>query len=1043
MSTGHRLTLLALIVSGSTVVPAAAQLLPPDRATTWSPGVTGGVPYRTTICANVNAATYGNGASEASSGIQAAINACPVGQVVQLSAGTFRINSTNLLINKGITLRGMGPASTVLIKSNGASPGSPTAGDTTPVVVLGPTRWPSPDESTDVALTADAVKGAFSVTVTSAAGFVPGRFVILDEDNYNAGAFITLPNRNGAPTSVRIWATDRVVWQRHSPGAPEDDPFPSALTWFSRSGRPVNEIKEIASVSGNTVTFTTPIHMTYRVSRQAQLTRFTTYNQVKFAGLEDLKVQGGGDGAVRFEAAAYSWVRNIENTVWLGEGVAINHSFRCELRDSFIHDGAWPAPGGGGYAISLAQASSEILIENNIILKANKVMVARSSGAASVVGYNYADDGFINYALDWQEVGINGSHMVGPHHMLFEGNESFNYDSDNTHGSAIYHTAFRNHLTGFRSSFTGLGNGRTIGLAYGSYWHSALGNVLGQQGQMGGWDYEDNAMDPGQPSIWRLGYEAIHWEQDQDPKVVQTVLREGNFDYVTNTVHWSGAPQTLPNSLYLTSKPWFFGTWTWPWVDPVGATKLYTLPAKARYLGITPPPPVLSVTGLTVQEGSGGLAVGSSAVFTLSLSDPVFQVVTVSYSTANVTATSGSDYTATSGVLTFTPFVASRTVSVPIIGDTVDEVDETFRLNLSSPVNAVLGVSQAVATIDDDDGPRVAAQPLDVTEGNSGQQTAAVNVTLSAASPQTVAVSYNTSDGTATAGSDYVAASGSLTFAPGVTSIPVNVPVIGDVLDETNETFHLNLHSPVEATIGAESSVARILDDDGVAIELHGLEHGDRQVRDLAPVGAAPASHLYIVTQPPHTSWEVVVDQASGDLGTGAGPAVDRVGNDLTTILQSSAPVGTGPARRLRWRNTGSTTLDSYVRVSSLACGTDCGSDDVYRVRAYETTGRIPRFNQGGGQVSVVILQNVTSSSISGDVHFWSGSGALLHTQPFTLNAHGAQSLILATMPQLTGLSGTITVPHNGPHGGVVGKAVSVDAVSGLAFDSLLTTRLH
>jgi hypothetical protein len=1030
-------------VSGSVVVPAAAQLLPPDRATTWSPGVTGGVPYRTTICANVNAATYGNGSGEASAGIQAAINACPAGQVVQLSAGTFRINASHLLINKSITLRGAGPSLTTLAKTNGAVMGSGSASDAQPVVVLGPTRWPSPDENTAVALTADAVKGAFSVTVTSAAGFAAGRFVLLDEDNYNAGAFIPLPNRSGAPTSARIWATDRVVWQRHSPSAPEDDPFPSALTWFSRSGRPVNEIKEIASVSGNTVTFTTPIHITYRVSRQAQLTRYASNPHIKFAGLEDLKVTGGGDGAVRFEAAAYSWARNIDDTVWLGEGVAFDNSFRCELRDSIIHDGAWPSPGGGGYAISLARGTAEVLIENNIILKANKVMVARSSGAGSVVGYNYADDGFINYALDWQEVGINGSHMVGPHHMLFEGNESFNYDSDNTHGTSIYHTAFRNHLTGFRSSFNGLGNGRAIGLAYGSYWHSAIGNVLGLQGQMAGWIYEDPTMDPGQPAIWRLGYEGSHWDQDQDPKVPQTMIREGNYDYVSNTIHWTGAPQTLPNSLYLTSKPWFFGTWTWPWVDPVGATKLYTLPARARYLGIVPPPPVLSISGVTVPEGSGGLPVGSSAVFTVSLSDPVYQVVTVSYSTANVTATSGSDYAATSGVLTFTPFVASRTVSVPIVGDTVDEVDETFRLNLSSPVNAVLGVSQAVATIDDDDGPRVEAQPLAVPEGNSGQQTAAFNLTLSAASPQTVAVSYDTSDGTATAGSDYLATSGSLTFAPGVTSLPVNVPVNGDVLDETNETFHLNLRSAVDATIGVESSVARILDDDGAAIELHGLEHGDQQVRDLAPVGAAPASHLYIVTQPPRTSWEVVVDQASGDLGTGNGPAVDRVGNDLTTILQSSVPVGTGPARHLRWRNTGSTTLDSYVRVSSLSCGTDCGSDDVYRVRAYETTGRIPRFNQGGGQASVVILQNVTSSSITGDVHFWSGSGALLHTQPFTLNAHGAQSLILATMPQLTGLSGTITLPHNGPHGGLVGKSVAVDTLSGLAFDSLLTTRMH
>ena len=95
--------------------------------------------------------------------------------------------------------------------------------------------------------------------------------------------------------------------------------------------------------------------------------------------------------------------------------MAIVSSFRIEVRDSYIHDGAWSYPGGGGYAIGLAWASAEALIENNIILDANKMMVGRSAGAGTVVAYNYTDDGFIGYDPSWQEVGINGSHMVGSH----------------------------------------------------------------------------------------------------------------------------------------------------------------------------------------------------------------------------------------------------------------------------------------------------------------------------------------------------------------------------------------------------------------------------------------------------------------------------------------------------------------------------------------------------------------------------------------------------------------------------------------------------
>ena len=290
-------------------------------------------------------------------------------------------------------------------------------------------------------------------------------------------------------------------------------------------------------------------------------------------------MSGGGDGNIRFEAAAYSWVKNIENTLWLGEAISVSQSFRIEIRDSYIHDGAWPYPGGGGYGIGLAGAASEVLIENNIVNRMNKVMVAKSAGAGSVVGYNYMDNSFIENAQSWVEVGLNGSHMVGSHHILFEGNESFNYDSDNTHGNAIAMTIFRNHLVGQRSDFSDLQNARGAGLMIGSWWHSFIGNVLGEPGKMTGWTYEwSNA-----PSIWKLGYDPTHWEQAADPKVISTTIRDGNFDYLTNQVRWDRAPATLPPSLYLRAKPAFFGSSPWPWVDPTGVTKLGVLPARQRF----------------------------------------------------------------------------------------------------------------------------------------------------------------------------------------------------------------------------------------------------------------------------------------------------------------------------------------------------------------------------------------------------------------------------------------------------------------------------
>ena len=125
------------------------------------------------------------------------------------------------------------------------------------------------------------------------------------------------------------------------------------MSWFSRTDRPTSEVKEIASVSGNAITFTSPLHISYRTSHSAQLTRYTqTGSQsggnsvhVENAGIESLTVKGGADGQIRFEDAAYCWAKNIENTQWLGEGFAVNNSFRIEIRDSYIHTGSWPEPG--------------------------------------------------------------------------------------------------------------------------------------------------------------------------------------------------------------------------------------------------------------------------------------------------------------------------------------------------------------------------------------------------------------------------------------------------------------------------------------------------------------------------------------------------------------------------------------------------------------------------------------------------------------------------------------------------------------------------
>jgi hypothetical protein len=575
--------------------------LPADRATAWTPGLNalGGIPARTTVCATVAASTYGNGAQDATAGIQAKLDACPAGQVVQLSAGTFTIDTDIVYLKTGVTLRGAGAGQTFLRRTNGAQDQVDGIGVAKPVIVVGQDRWTWGDASTN--LTVDAPKAATSVTVASTAGLTPGMLVLVDE--LSGATWMTDPQGHGR----KVWAAPdwRTVYQYHQPVVDIiDDPMPEAAGWFSRQDRPTSEIHEVASVSGNTVTFTTPLHISYRVSRTAQLTHLGAA-AVRGAGLEGMTVTGGDDGDIRFVNAVASWAKGIEVATWRGEGFALEFTFRVEIRDSYIHDAAYSTPGGGAYALSLQGGTSEALIENNIVVRANKVIVSRCSGAGSVVGYNYMDEGFIDYAPAWQEMGVGGSHMVGPHHMLFEGNLSFNGDNDHTHGSSIYHTYFRNHLTGYRAAFTtntgiaindrtdvpGPGNGprRCAGASAFSYWMSFVGNVLGLPGAMTGWTYEASTADD---VIWAIGWENHGDLFDPDPTVAANLLRDGNFDYLTSSVHWHGiggagsSAVTLPDSLYLTAKPAFFNAgrgYVWPWVNPTGGTPVQTLPAKARF----------------------------------------------------------------------------------------------------------------------------------------------------------------------------------------------------------------------------------------------------------------------------------------------------------------------------------------------------------------------------------------------------------------------------------------------------------------------------
>jgi hypothetical protein len=226
------------------------------------------------------------------------------------------------------------------------------------------------------------------------------------------------------------------------------------------------------------------------------------------------------------------------------------------------------------------------------------------------------------------------------------------------------------------------------------------------------------------------------------------------------------------------------------------------------------PTPTISIDDVTVTEGDSGTV---NAVFTVTLSGQSAQAITVTAQTADATATAGTDYTATGPtVLTFPSRGAlTQTFTVPVLVDNLNELNETFVVNLTNPTGgATIAKAQGVGTILDDDGaPALSIVDVSQNEGNAGTTTFTFNVVLLPASGQPVSVVAQT----ATAGSDYTATGPTtLTFAPGVTSQPFAVQVVGDTVPEADETFVVNLTNAVNAGIADAQAVGTIRNDDSL-----------------------------------------------------------------------------------------------------------------------------------------------------------------------------------------------------------------------------------
>ncbi len=354
--------------------------------------------------------------------------------------------------------------------------------------------------------------------------------------------------------------------------------------------------------------------------------------------------------------------------------------------------------------------------------------------------------------------------------------------------------------------------------------------------------------------------------------------------------------------------------------------------------------PALMIGDATAPETDAGTVLMS---FVVTLAGNAAQTVTVDYSTANGTATSGSDYALSTGHVIFTPGTTMQTINVPVVGDTNVETDETLFVNLSGSTNATISDNQAVGTILNDDTapvvPSISISDASVSEGNAGTATASFTVTLSEATTVTVTVDYATANGTATFGSDYASASGTLVFAPGATSRTISVAVAGDTLVEGNETLVVDLTNADNGTIVDAQAAGTILDDDVPAV-VPAISISDVSV---AEGHSGTTNTTFAVTLSAATTNTVTVDYTTANGTANAGS--DYATNSGTLVFAPSV-------------------LTQSITIA-VAGDTDVEADETFAVNLTNATNATILDAQGLGTItnddSAAVVPTISISDVS------------------------------------------------------------------------------
>jgi hypothetical protein len=573
---------LILLVAGAALAMGQS-IIPADRRTDWTPGVTvgvpGGIPSRVTVGATVDAAKYGTGLVDASAAIGAAIDSCPSGQVVYIPRGTYRLgNRVYRAYASNITIRGAGMGMTILKSNTGQQ-----------ALLLGTADWPRP--TAGIAITGGASRGSTTLTLADASTIAIGRLVRVEQNDLSYVISATAPTTNKKLMS----ATFRVT-----------------------------------AKAGNTVTVTPPLPIDFTSS--PALVQYAIA-PLSNTGVEDLTIDCNSMSPMGIEVDQSwgCWIKNVEIKNSTSRQMFLVCFVSGEIRHNYTHDVVGGGPNHEG--IDLYQDGSFNLIEDNITYNGGfpGIILGDSQGGCSgnVIAYNFSYNSNTG-ASTMAGMDISVSH--GPHNMmnLVEGNIAGGVGSDGYFGSTSHITVVRNWFTATHPTATD--NLIAVNIGRWNNYFNLVGNVFGTSTfSRTGLFQPVTPFGYGTQVIYKLGFPnmgnngfSMTWGptappdytaqsahqpggdshgnggntlQELDLNVAGTMIRHGNYDYLNGSIAWDStiADHTIPNSYFRSSKPSYFGYLAWPPIDPATPPGAFSdanvtrIPAGYRFVYGTDP----------------------------------------------------------------------------------------------------------------------------------------------------------------------------------------------------------------------------------------------------------------------------------------------------------------------------------------------------------------------------------------------------------------------------------------------------------------------